>query len=117
MTPTYDQIARSFTTWREHFDTGGYMDEGTFDGLSFEDRLALLTHALGPEPIVRYFESTVNDWWRITTVIGYKDSDFDGFPDEWQKEDLPEDFDTWQEYASGANGTGMSFKTWSPDGL
>lgn len=112
----HTQIAASFAAWREYFDTGANMDEGTFDGLSMAQRIDLLEQAFGPDEIVRYFDATIGGWRRITVVTGHKDSDFDGFSDEISEADLPDDFSTWQQYDAGASGLGMTFKTLSADG-
>lgn len=112
----HTQIAANFSAWREYFDTGANMDEGTFDGLSMDQRIDLLEQAFGPDKITRYFDATIDGWRRITVVTGSKDSDFDGFHDEIEPEDLPPDFSTWQRYDVGASGLGMSFKTLSADG-
>lgn len=68
------------------------------------------------EEITKYFDATVDGWFRITVVSGHKDSDFDGFHDEIDEADLPADFSTWKQYDTGASGLGMSFKTLSVDG-
>ena len=56
--------------------------------------------------ITRYFDATVEDWQRIAVVTGETEDDFDLWdlerPEEYQADELPDGFATWQEYTASA---------------
>jgi hypothetical protein len=48
--PTYDEIASSYPLWQEHIDPNATTGRASFDAMSHDDRMALITETFGPEP-------------------------------------------------------------------